>query len=160
MVPALDHILELIPATATLGAVAFIPICLSIFLITWGVVFAGTVYVTAAMLLASVYLLCWDADRIWSAASLLFRGRTSKCLLKGAHRLEWVGWTTGGVVGTALLLSTRGFVPASLRDDLFFIGLAAVAVASLHKQSRPCRSGREPGETMTRRFCRRREWPQ
>ena len=49
-------VLLLIPRTATLGALLFLPIGTSIFLITWGVGFQGTVWVTSGMLLAVVYL--------------------------------------------------------------------------------------------------------
>jgi len=60
----------LIPATATLGAVFLLPIAFSIVLITWGIGFGGTVYVTAAMLLSGIYLICWDADKIYAAEYL------------------------------------------------------------------------------------------
>lgn len=148
-------LLLLVPATATLGAVLFFPICLSIFLITWGVGFAGTVYVTAGMLLASVYLLCWDADRIWSAGAHLLPARERRSLLAGAHWVEWAGWTLGGTAGMALFLSTRGFVPASMRDGLFILGLAAFAAVIVgvvigykrsRRQTKPAANQKAPAE--------------
>ena len=54
----------LIPRTATLGAVIFFPIILNIFVITVSMHFAGTPYITTLMLLANIYLLCWDYDRL------------------------------------------------------------------------------------------------
>lgn len=120
-------VLLLVPATATLGAVLFLPIGLSIFLITWGVGFTGTVYVAAGMLLSVVYLLCWDADRLWAAARPLIGSRPEPALLHGATALEKVGWLLGGVAGMGLLLVARGLLPgASIRGML---GLGVVAFA-------------------------------
>lgn len=57
-------VLLLVPRTATLGAVVYFPIILNIFLITLAMHFHGTPVVTGLMLLGSVFLLCWDYDRI------------------------------------------------------------------------------------------------
>jgi uncharacterized membrane protein YphA (DoxX/SURF4 family) len=57
--------LLLIPRTATLGALVYLPIVVNIFAITIaiGPAFAGTRVVTGAMVAANLYLLCWDWDR-------------------------------------------------------------------------------------------------
>ena len=57
--------LLLIPATATLGALVYLPIIVNIFAIAVaiGPAFSGTRVVTGAMMIANVYLLCWDWDR-------------------------------------------------------------------------------------------------
>ena len=122
----------LIPATATLGAVFLLPIAFSIVLITWGIGFGGTVYVTAAMLLSAIYLICWDADKLYSAGVKLFAKQEDPKLLEGATVIEKSAWITGGMVGIGLLLTTRGFIPTSLRVELFFVGLVSflVVVAS------------------------------
>ena len=57
-------ILLLIPRTATLGALLYFPVILNIFVITVSLHFAGTWVITGLMLLASTYLLCWDADKL------------------------------------------------------------------------------------------------
>lgn len=57
-------ILLLIPRTALLGALLYFPIILNIFVITVSMQFRGTPFITGAMLLANVYLLCWDYNRI------------------------------------------------------------------------------------------------
>ena len=57
-------ILLLIPRTATLGAVLYFPVILNIFVITVSLHFQGTWIITGLMLLACIYLLCWDADRL------------------------------------------------------------------------------------------------
>ena len=63
--------LLVIPRTATLGALAYFPIILNIFVITVSVGFRGTPFITGLMLLANLYLLCWDYDRL----KCLFAGR-------------------------------------------------------------------------------------
>lgn len=72
-----------------LGALLFLPIGVSIRLITWGVGFTGTVWVAAGMVLSVIYLLCWDADRIWEAATKVSgrrEGRLGKPLMIGRAR--------------------------------------------------------------------------
>ena len=124
-------VLLLFPATATLGALLFLPIIGSIVLITWGIGFGNTAYVTSLMLLSVIYLLAWDADRVHAAARSVLGASGGPPLLAGANRLERAGWLTGGAVGMALLLSTRGLVPVGLRLELLFLGAAAaVMVAS------------------------------
>ena len=55
-------LLLLIPRTQALGALMYFPIILNIFLITVGIGFTGTPYITGAMLLGSLYLVCWHYD--------------------------------------------------------------------------------------------------
>jgi uncharacterized membrane protein YphA (DoxX/SURF4 family) len=56
--------LLLVPRTATLGALLYFPIILNIFVLTLSMHFTGTPFVTGLMLLANIYLLCWDYDRL------------------------------------------------------------------------------------------------
>lgn len=55
--------LLLITPTSTLGAALYLPISVNIFVITVSVGFQGTTYITGMMLLANIYLICWDYDR-------------------------------------------------------------------------------------------------
>lgn len=57
-------LLLLIPQTATLGALAYFPLILNIFVITVSMHFTGTPVITGLMLLANIYLLCWDYDKL------------------------------------------------------------------------------------------------
>lgn len=57
-------LLLLIPRTATLGALAYFPLILNIFVITVSMGFTGTPLITGLMLLVSIYLLCWDYDKL------------------------------------------------------------------------------------------------
>lgn len=53
---------------STLGALSFFPIITNVFVITISYEFAGTPIITFLMLLANIYLLLWD----WNKISLLF----------------------------------------------------------------------------------------
>ncbi len=57
-------LLLVVPRTATLGALAYFPLILNIFVITVSMGFTGTPLITGLMLLASIYLLCWDYDKL------------------------------------------------------------------------------------------------
>ncbi len=121
-------LLLIVPSTATLGALLFFPIILSICLITWGVGFGTTVYITTAMLLSATYLVLWDADRIWAASFGLLGVRRGPPLLEGMTWLERVGWVLGGSVGFAFFLVTLSLIPSSFINELFFVGLAAAGM--------------------------------
>jgi uncharacterized membrane protein YphA (DoxX/SURF4 family) len=59
----LTALLLLIPRTALLGAIMYFPAILNICVLTYATRFEGT-RITTLMLLANIYLLCWDYDRI------------------------------------------------------------------------------------------------
>lgn len=73
MAQVLAAVLLLFPETVALGAMLYLPIILNIFLITVSVGFEGTPFITGPMLLASVYLLCWEYPR-WKAILPGFTG--------------------------------------------------------------------------------------
>ncbi|WP_420149378.1 DoxX family protein [Spirosoma sp.] len=56
-------LLLLIPRTALLGALIYFPIILNICILAYATRFEGT-RITTLMVLASLYLLCWDYDRL------------------------------------------------------------------------------------------------
>ena len=64
-------VLLLVPRTRTIGALLYLPIILNIFLITVGIGFQGTPYVTGLMLLGVLALLFYDGDRIIGALPVL-----------------------------------------------------------------------------------------
>jgi len=117
-------ILLLIPATATLGAVMFFPIMLNVTVLTWSIGFAGTIYITPLMLLANVFLLCWDYDRF---RSILFAPtqRPERLAALPLPRVERAGYALGGVAAMLGLLGARGLVPA--RVVLPMLGACAIA---------------------------------
>jgi len=117
-------VLLLIPRTSTLGAVLFFPIVLNIFVITVALEFRGTPFITGSMLLASVFLLCWDYDRlktvVWPPASSAARSQRVPI-----GRLERAGYIVGTAAGLGVLGWTRGFVPRALVP--VFLGIGALA---------------------------------
>jgi uncharacterized membrane protein YphA (DoxX/SURF4 family) len=121
----LASLLVLIPRTATLGAVCFFPLILNIFIITVSMNFAGTPFVTGLMLLANLYLLCWDYHKL----KPLFLSSTAavpRFTEVAPHWIERVGYSVCIVTGLLLSLSTRGlFQPGSRAVflGLFLLGL-------------------------------------
>lgn len=150
-------ILLLLPGTATLGALLFLPIILSIVLITWGVGFGTTVWITLAMLVSVAYLLCWDGDRVWAALASVLGASDRPPLLEGASSVERVGWIVGCIAGMALLLVTRSFLPRPWALPLLglgAIGAVLVVVGCVVAHAREQRawefeplSPRKPGAT-------------
>lgn len=57
-------LLLVIPRTATVGALLYFPLILNIFVITVSLHFTGTPFIAGLMLLANLYLLCWDYDKL------------------------------------------------------------------------------------------------
>ncbi len=61
--------LLLIPRTATLGALLYFPIILNICVLSFSLRFEGSLLSSPLMLLANLYLLCWDYDKLKSIVS-------------------------------------------------------------------------------------------
>ncbi len=57
-------LLLLIPRTSFLGAILYFPIIVNIFIIVVAMHFTGTPYIVGLMLLANLYLLFWDYNKI------------------------------------------------------------------------------------------------
>jgi hypothetical protein len=113
---------------AKLGALIFFGIILNIFVITVSYGFNGTPVVTGLMLLASTYLLLWDADSL----QYIFRKPSAKNLIHstGLGIIENSYWSfVGLIVFTSILM--MAFVKFNLLYQLgvcFFEGLAAFAL--------------------------------
>lgn len=125
-------ILILIPATATLGAILFFPFMVNIFVITVSYGFVGTPFITGPMVLAALYLLCWDYDRL---RAVLFSGRygDGQALPEPVRSLG-VGWElaayrVGAVAGVAFFWSMRLPAPEGTRAVCMAITGAAVLAA-------------------------------
>jgi hypothetical protein len=93
-------LLLLIPRTALLGAILYFPIILNICVLAYAVRFEGT-RITTLMLLANVFLLVWDYDRLKYVLPL---GRTN---------------------------DNRRVLDKTSRFPVWFFGMAVVAVASV-----------------------------
>jgi hypothetical protein len=57
-------VLLLIPRTATLGALVYFPVILNICILSLAVRFEGSFVSAPLMVLANIYLLCWDYDKL------------------------------------------------------------------------------------------------
>lgn len=128
LVQVVAAVLVVVPRTSLVGALLFLPVTLSIVLITWGVGFTGTVGVVTMMLIAVVYLLCWDGDRLWPALALVCSPLPCSPLIRRAHPLELIGWALGGGVGAGLFLVVRGILPRTFTPLLLVAGAVAAAV--------------------------------
>ncbi|WP_295771253.1 hypothetical protein [uncultured Mucilaginibacter sp.] len=60
----LAGILLLIPRTVVLGALLYLPIILNIFILSLSVRFEGSLLSAPLMILANLYLLCWNYDKL------------------------------------------------------------------------------------------------
>jgi len=142
----LAAVLLLIPRAAHLGALMFLPIILNIVAITWSIDFAGTKYVTVLMLLAVVYLLAWDYDRL--RALLPTRGHPA--LLRGSARsvaFEAALWGVAGGAGVTVLtlalyaagLFNAGAPAALVARGGLVAGLGSVfgLIVALHHRAMP-----------------------
>ena len=103
--------LLLVPRHAHLGALLLLPVIASINVINIALDFGLTTVITALMLLATVYLCCWDYDRFRS----LFTTRPFEAR-HGIPTLELDPWERAGFTVFAIALlaffgGTRGFVP-------------------------------------------------
>lgn len=121
-------ILLLIPRTATLGAVLFFPITLNIFVITLSMQFGGTPVVTGGMLLASLFLLCWDYDKI---EAVVFGPMRAEDRWGGpGSALERIGFAIGAAAAMIFFLRTRSFISPQIGNGALLVGfLAALIVA-------------------------------
>jgi hypothetical protein len=91
-------LLLLVPRTALLGAILYFPIILNICVLTYAVRFAGT-RITTLMLLANVFLLVWDYDRL---KHVLPRGRTDDDRRAVDKTSRFPAWFFGLVVAAVV----------------------------------------------------------
>ena len=113
---AIGGVLLLIRATSTLGAVIFFPIILNIFIITLSMDFHGTPFITGGMLLANLFLLCWDWHRLKPILLANAVPVSVPAPVEGsalATRLEQAGYVAITVGGMAAFLWTRRLVPTA-----------------------------------------------
>ncbi len=102
-------ILLLIPRTATLGAIIYFPIILNICILSLAVRFDGSLFSSPLMVLANLYLLCWDYHKL--KFIFPFNHKASRSMLPGrAERsrkfpLPFFAGVATVIFGLVLLLS-------------------------------------------------------
>lgn len=80
----LASLLLLIPRTATLGALLYFPIILNICLLSFAVRFDGSLLTSPLMVIANLYLLCWD----WHKLKFIFFPNAPKSVLPSREELS------------------------------------------------------------------------
>lgn len=129
-------VLLLIPRTATLGALLFLPIILNIFVITISIDFAGTPVVTGLMLLAVLNLLCWDYDRLEPALGAVLSPPASRAPDRAAvsrigllsERGAYIAATLGGLT---FFGAVRALIPREVAAPLALTLLAVAGALAL-----------------------------
>lgn len=142
----LAGLLMLVPRTAHLGALLFLPVIVNIVAITWSIDFAGTKLVTALMLLATLWLVAWDYDRwkgLWPHR-LAPGARGSGCEVLASAGLFALGGVAAATVATALHLGNLGW-SRYLATALALGGLGALLglAVALHFGAMPAPDSRE-----------------
>ena len=135
--------LLLFTPTSTLGAALYLPIIVNIFVITVSVGFQGTIYITGMMLLANLYLVCWDYDR-WKAlfprfvGSRTFKSRDVTGLVMVLLVLS-AGTGIGGVFAASMARVRGSGMPMALGA---IIAGSALGLAALWRHYRATRLSR------------------
>ena len=116
----LAAILVLFRRTATLGALMFFGITLNVFIVTISIPFgSGTPIVTGLMFLASLYLVCWDFDKLKPLLALGAPDVSNQkaSLETTAHytsAVSRIGYWVFAVAGSLLMCEMRGLTPVNL----------------------------------------------
>ncbi len=124
----LAGLLLLMPRTATLGAVLYLPIIANIFVITLSMGFKGTWIVTGLMTLACLWLVVWDYDRI---KPILPFAPVERAEAKPGQLLATLAYLlmAGGLLGGAL--RTRSFFDGSMMPVFMGMLLAGAVLYGL-----------------------------
>ena len=126
------------PRTATLGAVVYFPVILNIAIITNGMGFEGTGGVTLLMLLASLWLLVWDYDRLKALLPARHPRRAGYSVRE--YALQAAVWAGAGVAAAAVattihLANLTRFLPTA--GALALAGAAFGLVVAWHLRGLP-----------------------
>ncbi len=111
----LAAVLLLIPRTAALGAFIYFPIILNIFILSFSVRFDGSLLTAPLMVLANLYLLCWDYHK-WKYILPFRPSTTERALprpLEANHRFPFHFFA--GVVVTVLAVGVLVFSIFNIR---------------------------------------------
>lgn len=123
-------IFVIVPATATLGALLFLPIMLSVFVITLSYDFAFTPIVAGLMLLANVYLICWDYDRLRGILGVDVTGSQPGVSDHQRGRVERAVYVAGAGSALSFLLNDRlGLLPTAWNLWPLLVGMLSACVA-------------------------------
>lgn len=125
----LAAVLVLFRRTSTLGALLFFSITFNVFIITVSVDFGtGTPIVTGLMLLASLYLVCWDYDKLKPLLPLPVSDEANRKNAPSAVEhprslASSIGYWSFAVAGSLFMCDARGLMPRGVEIQL--VALAA-----------------------------------
>lgn len=134
----LAAILLLIPRTAHIGALIFLPIIVNIVVITVTMEFKGTPVVTVLMLFAALLLVAWDYHR-WRSLLTMEPARVPAPEPLPLSTFERIGYVMGAVFGLAFFLGTRSLVPKFVSGPAFIGAAAAMLMVLALAAFRPWR---------------------
>ncbi len=123
----LAGVLLLIPRTALLGAMLYLPLIGNITIITIAMGFQGTWVITSFMLAANLYLLFWDWHRV---RPIIYSGAVPDRFVANPHSFRQLLWVMAACIvlaaagSCAFLLGAKNWIPSSLA-----IGGVALCVA-------------------------------
>lgn len=121
-------VLLLVPRLAHLGALLFLPIMVNIFVVTVALSFRGTPIITGLMLLAVVYLVCWDYPRwkglLWSPP----RPEPARAGPRWSRIAEKTAYVLGAVAGLGFFSAVRGLIPFGLARECALLVLPAAVL--------------------------------
>ena len=117
--------LLLIPRTAHLGALLFVPIMTNIFVVTVALGFRGTPLVTGLMLVAVIYLCAWDYHRIRSVLTERPWPVDRAIPALKLDRWERAGFVVFALSLLAVFLTTRSLASTSWVPAFFILGAVA-----------------------------------
>ena len=125
----LAAILVLFRRTATIGALMFLGITLNVFIITISVPFgSGTPFVTGLMFLASLYLVCWDFDKLKPLLGLSVSDQQTSSVMATHYTsmVSRVGYWGFAIAGSVLMCEMRGLIPFNVDIRLSAVLISAV----------------------------------
>jgi len=96
-------LLLLIPRTALLGALIYFPIILNICILSFALRFDGSLLTSPLMVLANLYLLCWDYDKLKYILPL-HRPATRKEPLSNKFPFAFFGIVLATIILTGVLI--------------------------------------------------------
>jgi len=99
---------------ATLGAVAFFPVLINIFIITISYDFGGTPVITGLMLLANIFLLIWDYNKL----QVLILPERNKAIELDNHYNDYFNNKFWALLGLMLFLTSLIYVLINGRNPL------------------------------------------
>jgi hypothetical protein len=131
-------LLLLIPRTAHLGALLFLPIIVNITVLTISLGFAGTWVITILMMLANLFLVLWEYDRLKPVVlgTRIERPRRFRFEFVGLPAIFGLGGVLSGLLAWSMRLGNFGNYPV-VTGFLAALGVIFGLVVTAHFRFMP-----------------------